>query len=680
MPSSPSLSWFDRVQLALHDLAERRGLLLLLLLALNALARPYAGVIHDAKLYAVQVLNLAEPGTFADDLFLRFGSQDDYTLFSRGAVPLVRLLGVESAFFLLYLVFNSLFLFGLQRLILALIRDRAAAVLALFYACVAPLPYGGMGIFVANEAFFTARLIACALVLHALADLLAHRFGRATVLLSVALLIHPLMAFGGVLVLAAYLGVTYLRAWMLTALLAGGALLVGAALSYEPVVARLGTVDPEWHAAILAITEYNFPLRWGPLDWLNTAACFIAASVAAFDLHCGDVRRERFAGALLLAGAIGLAGTITASLLPYALPFQGQPYRVLWILKAAQVGYAFEAIAQYRRAPGALKRLAALIPLLLLSVTHGIAPEFVLLALPVPIMALAFRIAYPGSDRATWLWWSGSRGIIVGAGAWAVYKCAVVSSRLGELRPYLDGHDYPMQYLGNLGPVLWLVGVTWLLVRLREAGRLEQTLRWACPALALALQLPAFALPCLPGYREALTRDGADLAFAREYLAGRRAPGRSALTVYCNLGRVDRVWIDLHAQSYFDGLQLAGVMFQRRTALEGRRRARLVRAFEFERLRRDEFLMTESGKRACRLLFEGDFDEPAPDEADLARLCREPGLDYLVLTSPIAGLPAATNGHVHVYDCRAVRAALRLPEPETAPALAARRTDAPISP
>lgn len=679
MSSSPPLTWFARVQLALHDLAERPGLLLLLLLSLNALARPYAGVIHDAKLYAVQVLNQAEPETFAGDLFLRYGSQDDYTLFSRVVVPLVRLLGVEATFFLLYLAFNTLFFFGLQRLILTLIRDRAAAVLALFYACVAPLPYGGMGIFVANEAFFTARLIACALVLHALADACTHRFGRATALLLAALLVHPIMAFGGVLVLGAYLGMTYLRPIALAGLLACGALLALTALTCEPIVARLGTVDPEWHAAILAITEYNFPLHWGPLDWLNTIACFIAAGVAAFDLHRGDARRERFAQALLLAGAIGLAGTIVASLLPYALPFQGQPYRVLWILKAAQVGYAFEAIAQYRRSPYVLKRLAALIPLLLLSVTHGMTPEFVLLALPVPLLALGYRMAYPGADRVTWLWWSGSRGILIGAIAWAVYKCVVVSTRLDELRPYLDGHDYPMQYLGNVGPVLWLLGITWLLVRLCEAGRLERSLRWACPMLALALQLPAFALPCIPAYRAAYTRDGADLVFVRDYLAGQRRPGR-APTVYCNLGRVDRVWIDLHAQSYFDGLQLAGVMFQRRTALEGRRRARLVSAFEFERLRRDEFMMTEAGKRGCRQLFEADFDHPAPDAADLAALCREPGLDYLVLMNPVAGLPAATNGHVHVYECRAVRAALRLPEPDATAALAARRADDHVSP
>src|SRR5947209_4344896 len=66
---------------ALRRLAGRPVVLLLVLLAANAVTRPYANIEHDARLYSVQVLNQAERGSFNDDLFFRHGSQDRFSLF-----------------------------------------------------------------------------------------------------------------------------------------------------------------------------------------------------------------------------------------------------------------------------------------------------------------------------------------------------------------------------------------------------------------------------------------------------------------------------------------------------------------------------------------------------------------------------------------------------------------------
>ena len=45
--------------------AARPGTLFCILLAVNSLARPYAGITHDARLYSAQVLNRINPGVFA---------------------------------------------------------------------------------------------------------------------------------------------------------------------------------------------------------------------------------------------------------------------------------------------------------------------------------------------------------------------------------------------------------------------------------------------------------------------------------------------------------------------------------------------------------------------------------------------------------------------------------------
>src|SRR5688572_28920250 len=104
--ATASPTWMDRAAQAIRMLAERPWSLFVMLLALNALARPYGQLVHDARLYGLQVLNQLENGAYADDLFLRYGSQDQFSIFSRFAAPLAGVLGLDLSFWLLYLIFN----------------------------------------------------------------------------------------------------------------------------------------------------------------------------------------------------------------------------------------------------------------------------------------------------------------------------------------------------------------------------------------------------------------------------------------------------------------------------------------------------------------------------------------------------------------------------------------------
>ena len=58
--------------------------------------------------------------------FLKLPSdwQDELSIFSRLAAPLASWFGIEATFFGLFLVFNALFIFALQRFVLALVDDR----------------------------------------------------------------------------------------------------------------------------------------------------------------------------------------------------------------------------------------------------------------------------------------------------------------------------------------------------------------------------------------------------------------------------------------------------------------------------------------------------------------------------------------------------------------------------
>lgn len=75
----------------------RIATLLMLCVLTWALSHPYRGLIHDARLCTLQAMAQLHPETLASDVFLRFGSQDAYTVFSPLHAGVIRFAGVENA-------------------------------------------------------------------------------------------------------------------------------------------------------------------------------------------------------------------------------------------------------------------------------------------------------------------------------------------------------------------------------------------------------------------------------------------------------------------------------------------------------------------------------------------------------------------------------------------------------
>lgn len=72
------------------------SVVVLLLAGLWLWAHPYRGLTHDAILYSAQALSHLYPEIFRSDIFFVYGSQDDYTLFSRIYAFLIGWLGLEG--------------------------------------------------------------------------------------------------------------------------------------------------------------------------------------------------------------------------------------------------------------------------------------------------------------------------------------------------------------------------------------------------------------------------------------------------------------------------------------------------------------------------------------------------------------------------------------------------------
>jgi hypothetical protein len=662
--AAASVSWYGRTREALQRLGERPPLLFAVLWAVSAIYSPYARWAHDSKLYGILVLNRISSGAFADDLFLRFGSQDDYAPFSRLAAPLARLLGVDWTFFLLFLVFDALFIYALQRLVRALVADRVLSTLALLVMVIAPLPYGGLKVFHVHEPFFTPRIAACAIGFLALEQVLRQRYVGALALSVVSTLAHPLMGFGVFLITGgcAALNVVSRRdIWWLTSL--GGAA-VGV-LAYRPLGARVfGVMDAEWLEFVRRATPYNFPTAWTAADWANAAISLGAATTAGLWMMRESPQRARF---LLLTASVGIVGVAVSGVAAYGsyrILLQGQPYRAVWLAVALQTPVALWLAVRVWRKGGHARLLAVAIVATLtirdLLTLQVVALQVVVLFIAFPFFLVAQRGLRSVPRRGDWLVRSLAGSLVVGAIGWGVMRVIVAGLKASDFLEVLDPIGYARVVVYAFGTVFWLAVVLASLCALlgRHAATSSRLVHGAL-AVVMLVHAAAFLLPRVPWYRHSGAPHGRDVQFVQTYLATRALASGTVPTIYAGAwGNVEYPWFHLHAKSYFDLAQVVGVIFSRETAMEAGRRADIVRSFELDRYHATRPPVPELTDRMMRQLFRPEVGAAPPTRADVGRLCQSGGgVDVAILRQDFSGLSSVSNGRVAVYDCARVRTA-----------------------
>jgi hypothetical protein len=645
----------SRAVSALKSLGEQPAALFCALLVLNAVVGAYVGLGHDARLYAGQVLHrLGEP-CLADDLFFRYGSQDQYSLFSIVVAPLANLLGVGWTFFLLYLAAKAFQIWAMLRLVRTLIPDRTVSTLALLFLMVSMLGYGGFGIFRVNEDFLTPRLVTTAMVLLGLEKMLRGRFLAALGLMLLSVPLHPIMAAPGLAALALWWACTRLpRRWLLLAAL--GTLATVVVLAFPAVGgAVFGQMDEEWVTTARYGSPYASPLDWSRADHVN-----ILVTLGLL-LTCAWVcRRDRYVPGLalvaVLVGAGGLAAAIVGSVTGYALLFQGQLYRALWLAAFLVVPLSLWTSARLWVRPGAGRLLALCVLAALCIDRRGMEPD--LFAWCWPVMVIFLRGLKRVPRDADWLWRSVALSLLAAVvGRVVVTEILFVSWRSTTLAQ-VDGLDYWRLLLMAPGPVPWTLAAVAVLTLVYAWPGFGAGYRRAAVAVALAVQLGLFLLPGTAFYRERYYFFHQDVDFMAHFLESARRPGQAPPTVYWCNGNLGTLWLDLHVTSYYQLQQVQGLLFSQATAQEAQRRALVVSQFEMERQRRERAFIAPSWVDRLEGYYRVSIDTAEPTRADLERLCRDEALDYAVLQQDIDGLYAACNGRFFIYDCRQLRARL----------------------
>lgn len=627
-------------------IATARGVALTLaLLALWSITHVYKGITGDAELYAVQALSRLEPW-LAGDLYLRYVNQDRFTVFSPLYALCIRALGLHGAALSLTLTFTSAFLIAAWALARRLTTP-GTAFLSVAGVMLIKGTYGSWGIFGYAETWLTARGVAEALVVAALAC--HYRGWQTTALLiaAAALPLHPIMALPGVLVLLC------VRLPLKTGLLAGAlvtfiVLAVAVGSRWHPLHSGPFVVmDPSWLKVVEERSQFLFLQYWTLDDWEINTRPFLYLTLSALAL---DFRCRRLCVAAMTVGGVGITiAAIAALVAPLALVLQGQAWRWEWITCFASVLLLAPTAQTVYRDPG-VGPLCAL--LLVLGWTFSVIDPLVCIGLTLLLWQVRHRLSDNSGRYLRWA--AGALAAVV-----ALWTIATAWSTLTAPSPETGRDSLVIADLRNLVG-LGATGVLIVYAAYRVIAR-SRSLAVLGLSAATCAATAAFALP---GALSDVSHNGSSKDFAEFADWRARIPPSSNVFVEPAHNSAALAWFTLGRPSYLTVNQSAGVVFSRATALEVERRSEVLEPVQDP----DWRLLSKNRRTSASKDDEKASHRPLTAQS-LAALCRDPVLDF-VIAKEKAGSAAAVHVEAgdwkdfSLYDCRAQRAAV----PTTGPA------------
>jgi hypothetical protein len=526
--------------------------------AVFLLTRRYPGLHGDARLYAFMALARTDPAAFGADLFLKYGSQDAYSLFSPLYAVLISTLGLNAASLILMLASHAAWLVGAWLLTHRLARGGAGHA-AFLLAVAVNASYGGWEVLHAGEATLTARPLAEGLTLIGLSLILWRRWIGAAAALILAALFHPVMALAGWA--SAFVMLALKRPWLWWLVPVGAAAGLGLALArIAPFAAVLTIMDRAWLAGVVGHNGFVLPSSWLDADFARFAAQLAICAAAAW--WTGGARRRLFVAVSIAALAGLLTSLIGGDVLHDAFVIQLQTWRLAWLMAlAALPGLVILALALRDRPAGwpALALLAA--PLVILTRPFS---DFAWAWIPAALMSAAGLILAGLIRQGRAPNWSRARCRIVVELACVLPLAAIVDSLVNFAQ---DLAFHASHGVFSLDPVSF-VGIR---LALLAAGLALLWLARRRAALAiLAASAGVIAAGAIWDARSPWDRfveTGGPSAVA----AG-LAPNAAILWGE----EAVPTWFWLRRPAYVSATQAAGLLFSRETAVEWARRAAVV--------------------------------------------------------------------------------------------------------
>ncbi|MES2090104.1 MAG: hypothetical protein V4532_09025 [Pseudomonadota bacterium] len=598
-------------------------------------ARPYHGIRHDGILYLGQVMRGLMPQVFLHDIFFKYGSQDQYSIYS----PIISWFLQRGD--LHWVVVSLIWCCHLTLLWQAwrLVRQVSASAVAwwsLMAMTVFSHDYGGGHIMQFGEEFLTARSISEPLVLAGLAFLLQGRVAWAFVSMIAAALFHPLMALPGLLIWWIFM-VTMDRRWLLA--LAGlPGLWMLANIGIKPFDGLLITYDTAWWALVSSINASTLVGAWSVPDWQIVTSDVVTLSLCWAMLDAPQLRR--LIGVILVAALLAMScsyflGDRQRNVLVLCL----QMWRVMWILHVVALlllPVFIAAVVQKNSTKGGILGLSLVLVVIGSNWDRGWI--FVLW------LGCALAIYQTRRTLSTAL----LRATLVGVCLAIAGICYIV--QLKAFHVLSTGAEIPAHY-GMIDLLLtvpivtlawvWLIGCLW-----SADGTLVKGL-----ALLAAAGLGTMAI----------THWDSRTPWQRFVDTSFNQPGPFAAQVHENeevywggLGAdVKGAWFVMKRPSYMSIDQLSGVIFNRQSGVELGRRSELVdgfmrQAFSCSVIGR---LMRDPVKIASCTPTDDLVEDLCKKESTLKHMVFERQLSKGEVANWQAHLPDGSVRTFHLYDC-----------------------------
>lgn len=613
----------DKAQLTLTQYSQ--VLMLGLALALWSIARPYNGIWHDSKFYALQALQHFNPSAFSQDLFLFYGSQDQFSVFSHIHAAAISLWGFNTGTMVLQALGLGLWCVAAW-LLTRIVPGKLAALSLLLIACVDG-HYGSHDVFSYGESFLTARLYAEALSLAGLAAWLARRKTLGGVAFAAASAMHPLIALPATMI---GLGILLRPPAWLGFMGAGAALALGlGAVGMPPFSGLLQPMNAEWWQLAVARSPFVFLHTW---EWggFSQALCVVVVAGAAWRiLPEGALRRLAGVTLTCVLGAFAIA-YVGGSLLKLPLIAGLQLTRVMWI---ALVITLILIPAMLRECRQEKIWVRILVWGLSLSVFLDIGTQAFYALLVLAVCGFGQRYL-PDYKPSTWFW------LLVGLVPLEVMVWGMLNTRMEAQWDVLFTKQAVWRiYCANPATSLVVVlGAYWLLSRGHIA---KPVMRLGSAAVGGLL-----ALAIMSWYDVQPELDyGSPVRQAAIAPIAARLPNNAI--VYW-VDEPDKAWFWLGRANYLSFSQTAGSVFSHGTAVEALRRAGYARP---------------ASLRDANQNWDEHLKQIPPGlirKAAIEKVCRDPILDYVIgrslpLASRMYFKDPATGWGYGLYDCRTLR-------------------------
>ncbi len=630
---------FDRVH---AEIAKPIGIALgaLLLLATWGLLHRYKGLALDGELYAFQAMSRLNPA-LRSDIYLMGNSQDAFTLFSPLYAMFIRGLGLWNASVTLFALCTTAFLAGAWSVARNL-WDADRAWLAAATCVVIVGSYGAYSVFSYSETYLTARSMAEAMVVIALACHLRGFRWLSWPIAMAAMLIHPLMALPGLLLLFCLsLPILYALLGALAGVLA--ALTIAWLSPHIPHAPRfLMLITGEWLEMVRERSQYVFLQLWRLRDWETHGSVILSLAIAT--LATDDPRVRRLCQAGMLVGATGLiVALIASSIGPVAILLQGQAWRWFWLTGFISVLTLAPTALRLWKEAGCGRVCAAL-----LVASWTFPPvDGTLLAAAALCLWLARRHVQSDTGKFMRLLAYAMIAAVLAwtmANMWSVCTNPPVGTNKDLLLIERLRSIYALQIPALI--VAWL-GFLWL----RAGINLYVS-------IAVGMLLCSLCCFILRGSLQNNSPVGSAAEISSLSKWRETIPASSNVLIFPETKSAAFIWFSLQRPSYLTMNQSAGIIFSRELALEVLRRSNVLLPV----MEPSWKIMSQLTRAAqARAAPRKDEEQPRPlTKEQLSTICRDQQLGFVIAKEQL-GFGAIQNGEPgrwkewNLYDCSRVR-------------------------